>query len=433
MHGGTAVATGAGGLNQTPAITYTGRNGTVYSSTTAPTAAGDYTASATFGGDANHDPCVTTTADFTIAKAPLTVTAANTQRMYGAANPAVGYMLTGFIAPDTAAMVSGNAVCTTSGAAGPNAGTYLNANSCAAGSLQAANYNFTFAAGTLTIDPLLSSTTTVTAANAVYDGQPHGASSATATGAGLNQTLSVTYSGRNGTVYSALIAPTNTGDYTASATFAGDATHAPSSNSADFTIAKATLIVTAANTQRAYGAANPPVGYALTGFLAPDTAAVVSGTPVCTTSASAGPNAGTYLNANSCAAGSLQAANYAFTFAAGTLTISSAPAATPINLNVATSPGSGKAGTFVNLTGSGFPAGTILPASVTVTLSAACGGAPVASTPATSVVVVLGTTRRIQVKIPTVAPGTYQMSASGFVTGGASFASTNCSVVTVAP
>jgi hypothetical protein len=72
-HGGTATVTGAGGLNQsvTP-VYYTGRNTTVYpSSTTAPSSPGDYTASATFTGDSNHNGSAGT-ADFSIGKWNLT-------------------------------------------------------------------------------------------------------------------------------------------------------------------------------------------------------------------------------------------------------------------------------------------------------------------------------------------------------------------------
>src|SRR5207248_1457300 len=57
-HGCTAswatTSTDSGGGPVTP-VTYTGRNGTTYAaSTTAPSDAGDYTASASFGGNANH-------------------------------------------------------------------------------------------------------------------------------------------------------------------------------------------------------------------------------------------------------------------------------------------------------------------------------------------------------------------------------------------
>jgi len=85
-----------------------------------------------------------------------------------------------------------------------------------------------------------SSTTTVTVSNATYDGTPHGGTASVTGVGGLNQSLTVSYSGRNGTIYGpSTTAPTNAGDYTASATFAGDANHTGSADSKDFSIAKA--------------------------------------------------------------------------------------------------------------------------------------------------------------------------------------------------
>jgi uncharacterized delta-60 repeat protein len=87
------------------------------------------------------------------------------------------------------------------------------------------------------------STTIVTAGDAIYDGSGHGGS-ATATGAGgLSQNLTVNYTGRNGTVFSSTTAPTNAGDYTASATYDGDANHNASSDSKNFTIARASQTI----------------------------------------------------------------------------------------------------------------------------------------------------------------------------------------------
>ena len=78
---------------------------------------------------------------------------------------------------------------------------------------------------------------TVTAPNATYDGNPHGGT-AQVTGAGsLDETLTVTYTGRNGTTYGPSdTAPTAAGDYTASAAYPGDANHTASSSSADYTL-----------------------------------------------------------------------------------------------------------------------------------------------------------------------------------------------------
>jgi autotransporter-associated beta strand protein len=104
------------------------------------------------------------------------------------------------------------------------------------GGAPAANATFTVLAPT---------TTTVTlgaefAGGAVtYDGAPHGAAAgwiSTGTDGGSGA-LTVTYVGVNGTTYgSSATPPTNPGNYLASATFAGDATHASSSGSVSFTI-----------------------------------------------------------------------------------------------------------------------------------------------------------------------------------------------------
>jgi uncharacterized repeat protein (TIGR01451 family) len=101
-------------------------------------------------------------------------------------------------------------------------------------------------------------TTTVTVSNAVYDGNPHGGT-ATVTGpAGLNQSVTVSYSGRNATVYGpSNTAPTGAGDYTASANYAGDANYQASSDSKDYQITKANQTITfGALSDKTYGDAD---------------------------------------------------------------------------------------------------------------------------------------------------------------------------------
>src|SRR6185436_12969242 len=84
------------------------------------------------------------------------------------------------------------------------------------------------------------STTTVTCSDSIYDGTPQADCSASVSGAGsLSQSLTVSYAGRGTTVYAGPGAPTNAGDYTGSASFAGDANHTGSSDSKNFTINKA--------------------------------------------------------------------------------------------------------------------------------------------------------------------------------------------------
>ncbi len=70
-HGGTAVAGGAGGLNQPLSLSYSGTTygGTAYGPTpTAPIHAGSYKAIASFGGDTDHNPS-SGSANFTISQA----------------------------------------------------------------------------------------------------------------------------------------------------------------------------------------------------------------------------------------------------------------------------------------------------------------------------------------------------------------------------
>jgi hypothetical protein len=97
--------------------------------------------------------------------------------------------------------------------------------------------------------------------------------------------------------------------------------------------------------------------------------------------------------------------------------------AAAVKLNVATSPGSGVAGSsYVNVTGSGFPSGAITPANVVVSLGSACGGPPVATTTASSVRLILGSSDRVQFEIPSsVAPGTYFVTLNDDFSGDANF------------
>ena len=95
------------------------------------------------------------------------------------------------------------------------------------------------ASATLTINKA-SSTTTISSGNAVYNGNPQGASAVVTGVGGLNQSLTVTYTGINGTTYGpSTTAPTNAGEYSASASFAGDTNHLGSSDSKNYSIVKA--------------------------------------------------------------------------------------------------------------------------------------------------------------------------------------------------
>jgi hypothetical protein len=113
--------------------------------------------------------------------------------------------------------------------------------------------------------------TTVAVSNAIYDGMPHGAS-ATVTGAGgLNQAVSVIYTGATGTIYGPTAnPPVNAGTYVATATFAGTANYLSSTGTATYTTARRTASVIPSPASKQYGAPDPPLTGTLTGFIASD-------------------------------------------------------------------------------------------------------------------------------------------------------------------
>ena len=93
---------------------------------------------------------------------------------------------------------------------------------------------------------------------------------------------------------------------------------------------------------------------------------------------------------------------------------SAAKAQATVKLNAVTSPSSGTAGTStVNLSGTGFPSGSILPANVLVSVATTCGGAPT-SVAATTVQNIIGSSDKAGFVIPSsLAAGSYFVSVSG--------------------
>ena len=85
------------------------------------------------------------------------------------------------------------------------------------------------------------------------------------------------------------------------------------------TVTPAGLTATADPKSKVYGAGNPSLTYTITGFVNGDLASVVSGTAICTTTATLSSGVGGYPI--SCTQGSLSATNYNFSFVGGTLTV----------------------------------------------------------------------------------------------------------------
>jgi MBG domain (YGX type) len=112
-HGGTATVTDAGGLNEDLQVTSNGRGGTTYGpSSTAPSAAGGYTAGASYAGDANHTASQDSR-EFTIAKAPLIITADDQSQQYSDPQPALTWQYRGFVNGEGQGALAGTTHCTT--------------------------------------------------------------------------------------------------------------------------------------------------------------------------------------------------------------------------------------------------------------------------------------------------------------------------------
>ena len=128
--------------------------------------AGPATVTATYSGDSNDNSSAGST-NITITPASLTVTAANASFVQGAtALPVLSYTITGFVNGDTTTTaISGSALETTTATLTSAVGTYPIVVSNPNKTLTAANYNFTFVSGTLTVSP-------VPAANFVFTATP---------------------------------------------------------------------------------------------------------------------------------------------------------------------------------------------------------------------------------------------------------------------
>jgi hypothetical protein len=312
-----------GGTFPTLTVHYTGfvNGDTAASLTTAPTIATTATATSAVGAypigpsgavDANYS--ITYVAGtLTVTPAPLTVTADNQTKAYGAPLPALTVHYTGFVNGDTAAKLTTAPTVGTTATAKSGVGTYPLTPSGAVD----LNYNITYAAGTLTVTavPL---TITADAQTMVYGG--------------TFPTLTVHYTGFvNGdtaaslttapTVVTTATASSPVGSYPITASAAVDANYTISYVAGTLTITPAPLTITAANQTKAYGAALPALTVQYTGFVNGDTAASLTTAPTVATTATAASGVGSYPIT---ASGAVDA-NYSITYVAGTLTVTAVP------------------------------------------------------------------------------------------------------------
>ena len=119
---------------------------TVASATVTILAAGTCSVVASQSGDATWSAAAQVVRSFTVARAPLTITADDASLTYGQALPVFGYAVSGLVNADPTSVVTG-VTCTKAGSLTPKAGSY--AISCAGGA--ATSYVLAYLPGTLTV------------------------------------------------------------------------------------------------------------------------------------------------------------------------------------------------------------------------------------------------------------------------------------------
>ena len=257
----------------------------------------------------------------TVTPAPLTITANNATKPYGATVPLLGVNYSGFVGTDNAASLTTAPTLTTPAVTNSPVGTYPITPSGAVSS----NYTFIYKPGILTVTP---AALTITA------------SDATKTYGSANPALAVTYAGFVGAdnAASLTVAPTiNTtavngspvGTYPITASGAVSANYTITYKPGILNVTKAALTITANNKGKAFGTAltggTGSVDFTSTGLANAET--IGSVTITYGAGAAANAVAGTYPGAivpSAATGGTFNAANYAITYKAGTLTVGQA-------------------------------------------------------------------------------------------------------------
>ena len=181
------------------------------------TGVGPCSITATQAGNTSYKAGKPVTRKFRTAPVVLTVTANSATRVYGTANPAFSDRFTGFVAGDSASVVSGAGVKTTTATTTSVAGSYPI--TVAQGSLSAANYTFTFVSGSLTVTNAGQTITFAPPATATFGDTPI---TLNATGGPSGNPITYTVTGP-GTLAGNILTLTGAGNVIVTANQAGNA------------------------------------------------------------------------------------------------------------------------------------------------------------------------------------------------------------------
>ena len=251
---------------------------------------------------ANYVP-VTANVSINVLKAPLTVTGANTNRLYGSANPVFTGTVTGVKNGET---ITATYACIAN--LSSPIGNYNIVPSATGSTLS--NYVVTLVNGTLTVNP---AALTVTAANTnrLY-GSANPVFTGTIAGVKNGETITATYA-----CSANLSSPIGNYNIVPSASGSTLSNYAVTLVNGTLTVNRAALTVTAANTNRLYGSANPVFTGTIAGVKNGET---ITATYACNANLSS--PIGNYNIVPSASGSTLS--NYAVTLVNGTLTVNRA-------------------------------------------------------------------------------------------------------------
>lgn len=245
----------------------------------------------------------------TVERAPLTVTALDAARSYGAGNPALGVRYDGFVLGEDASVLGGTLAVATEAGRESGVGRYA----ISAAGLSSGNYAIRYRTGTLAVEPAALTVTVPDAARRYgagnpafavrYDGFVLGEDASSLSG---TLTLATT-AGRDADV----------GRYAIAAGGLASGNYAISYRPGTLTVEPAALTVTAADSGRDVGAANPDFTARFDGFVLGQDADDLQGTLRFATEAGRESPAGRYALTPA----GLSGRNYRISYVPGVLTV----------------------------------------------------------------------------------------------------------------
>ena len=307
---------------------------TVSGSTVHITGAGSCTVTASQAGNNNYNAAPDVPRSFSIAKASLTVTAEDKSKTFGESDPSFTVSYSAFVGSDNAGSLGGPLVFNFAGkpptSYGPSTTVPTDAGIYAIrpSGLSSDNYSFTYRAGTYTISKADQAISFAALADKIYGDADF---DLVATGGGSGNPVTFAPTGKCSVVSGPKAHLTGAGSCSITASQAGNGNYnAAPDVTRSFSIAKASLTVTADDRSKTFGQADAAFTVSYSAFVGSDNAGSLGGSLVFNFAGkpptSYGPSTAVPSDAGSYAIrpSGLASDDYSFTFKAGTYTIAKA-------------------------------------------------------------------------------------------------------------